>query len=92
MASPIVDFKEHAKMGKQPVDQLGEIPTKCSKEDSNFILILDSLDHQMTTIQDLLNTKSKDRIVESYGRYNSYLLTVDKVSKYSWIFLTVILT
>ena len=71
-------------------NQLEEISTKCLKEDSNFILILDSLDHQMTTI--LLNTKSKDRIVESYDRYNSYLLTVDKISKYSWIFPTVILT
>jgi hypothetical protein len=30
----------------------------------------------------------KDRVVESFDGYNSYLLVVDEVSKYSWIFMT----
>jgi hypothetical protein len=30
----------------------------------------------------------KDRVVESFDGYNSYLLVVDEVSKQSWIFLT----
>ena len=33
-------------------------------------------------------TETKDRIVESYDGYNSYLLIVDEISKYCWIFLT----
>jgi hypothetical protein len=33
-------------------------------------------------------TKKKDWVVESFNGYSSYLLIVDEVSKYSWIFLT----
>jgi hypothetical protein len=38
---------------------------------------------------DLSRPKSTDdRVVESFDGVNSYLLIVDEVSKYSWIFLT----
>jgi len=38
---------------------------------------------------DLSRPKSTDdRVVESFDGFNSYLLVVDEVSKYSWIFLT----
>jgi hypothetical protein len=38
---------------------------------------------------DLLRPKSnEDRVVESFDGFNSYLLVVDELSKYSWIFLT----
>ncbi len=32
--------------------------------------------------------KSKDRMVFSYDRFSSYLLIVDKASRYIWVFLT----
>ena len=33
-------------------------------------------------------TTANDRIVESFDGYNSYLLIVDELSRYTWIFLT----
>lgn len=78
-----VDFKEHAKMGKQPV---GKDPDKVSQRGQRFYFdfgfIRSSNDDYSRP------TKSKDRIVESYDGYNSYLLIVDEISKYCWIFLT----
>ncbi len=32
--------------------------------------------------------KSKDRIVQSFDGYSSYLLILDEVSRFVWIFLT----
>ena len=32
--------------------------------------------------------KSKDRVVQSFDGFNSYLLIVDEVSRYLWVFLT----
>ena len=32
--------------------------------------------------------KEKDRVVLSYDGFNSYLLAVDEISKYVWVFLT----
>ena len=46
-----------------------------------------------TSAADLSHPKStEDCVVESFDGFNSYLLIVDKVSKYSWIFLTSKLT
>ena len=33
-------------------------------------------------------TTAKDRIVQSFDGYNSYVLVVDEKTKYAWIFLT----
>eukprot|EP00956_Cyclotella_meneghiniana_P004202 scaffold5163_cov49-Cyclotella_meneghiniana.AAC.3 len=78
-----VDFKEHAKIGKQPV---GKDPVKVNKRGQRFYFDFGFIRASNNDFS--RPTKTKDRIVESYDGYNSYLLIVDEISKYCWIFLT----
>lgn len=78
-----VDFKEQARIRKQPA---GHDPTKAVSRGQQFYMNFGFIrapndDFSRPNIK-------KDRVVESFDGYNSYLLVVDKVSKYSWIFLT----
>jgi hypothetical protein len=72
-----INFKEQARIQRQPV---GKDPIKVAKRGQQFY---------MDSNEDFSRPrKDKDRVVESFYGYSSYLLTVDKVSKQSWIFLT----
>jgi hypothetical protein len=78
-----IDFKEQARIRKQPV---GRNPMKVAARGRHFYMDYGFIrasneDYSRPTI-------SKDRVVESYDGYTSYLLIVDETSKYSWIFLT----
>lgn len=78
-----VDFKEQARIRKQPS---GRDPNKASIRGQRFYMDFGFIrasndDYSRPNIK-------KDRVVESFDGYNSYLLIVDEVSKYSWIFLT----
>jgi hypothetical protein len=78
-----IDFKEQARIRKQPV---GRNPIKVAARGQRFYMDYGFIrasneDYSKPTI-------SKDRVVESYDGYTSYLLIVDETSKYSWIFLT----
>jgi hypothetical protein len=78
-----VDFKEQARIRKRPV---GRNPVKVSKRGQRFYMDFGFI---RASAADLSQPKSSDdRVVESFDGFNSYLLIVDEVSKYSWIFLT----
>ena len=78
-----VDFKEQARIRKRPV---GRNPVKVSDRGQRFYMDFGFI---RASAADLSRPKSTDdRVVESFDGFNSYLLVVDEVSKYSWIFLT----
>jgi hypothetical protein len=78
-----IDFREQARIQKKPV---GRNPTKVAERGQRFYFDFGFI---RASNEDYSRpTKNKDRVVESYDGYSSYLLVVDEVSKYSWIFLT----
>jgi hypothetical protein len=78
-----IDFKEQARIQKRPV---GRNPVKVSERGQRFYMDFGFI---RASAADLSRPKSTDdRVVESFDGFNSYLLVVDEVSKYSWIFLT----
>jgi hypothetical protein len=78
-----IDFKEQARIRKRPV---GRNPVKVSNRGQRFYMDFGFI---RASAADLSQPKSTDdRVVESFDGFNSYLLVVDEVSKYSWIFLT----
>jgi hypothetical protein len=78
-----IDFKEQARIQKRPV---GRNPTKVAERGKRFYFDFGFI--RASNDDYTRPNKAKDRVVESYDGYNSYLLVVDELSKYSWIFLT----
>jgi hypothetical protein len=78
-----IDFKEQARIQKRPV---GRNPTRVAERGRRFYFDFGFI---RASNEDYSRpTKEKDRVIESYDGFTSYLLVVDEVSKYSWIFLT----
>ena len=78
-----IDFREQARIRKQPV---GRNPQKVSTRGRRFYMDFGFI---RASNDDFSKKSNKtDRVVESFDGYSSYLLVVDEVSKYSWIFLT----
>jgi hypothetical protein len=78
-----IDFKEQTRARKQPV---GRNPNTVSEQGRRFYM---DYGFVRASNEDFdCPTKKKDRVVESLDGYSSYLLIVDEVLKYSWIFLT----
>jgi hypothetical protein len=78
-----IDFKEQARIRKQPA---GRDPNKVSKRGQRFYMDFGFI---RASNEDFSRPNVKtDRVIESFDGYNSYLLIVDEVSKYLWIFLT----
>ena len=78
-----IDFREQARVRKQPV---GRNPQKVSERGSRFYMDFGFI---RASNEDFTKKTTKtDRVVESFDGYTSYLLIVDEVSKYAWIFLT----
>lgn len=78
-----IDFKEQARIRKQPV---GRNPITVSERGKQFHMDFGFL---RASSEDFRKTNLKtDRIVESFDGYTSYLLVVDKATRYAWIFLT----
>jgi len=78
-----IDFAEQARVRKQPA---GRDPDKVTERAARVYLDYGFI---RASNEDYSRPdRKKDRIVESYDGYTSYLLVVDEVSKYAWIFLT----
>jgi hypothetical protein len=78
-----IDFREQARIQKKPV---GRNPTKVAERGQQFYFDFGFI--RVSNEDYSRPTKNKDHVVKSYEGYSSYLLVVDEVSKYSWIFLT----
>jgi hypothetical protein len=78
-----VDFREFARVHKQPV---GRDPSRVSRRAARFYFDFGF----MRASNDDFTKPSvhSDRVVESFDGYTSYLMIVDEVTKYSWIFPT----
>ena len=73
-----VDFKEQARIRKQPV---GRNPVRVCSCGQRFYMDFGFI---RASAADLPRPKSTDdRVVKSFDGFNSYLLVVDEVSKYS---------
>lgn len=73
-----IDFKEQAKIQRRPVSRN---PTKVAERGRRFYFDFGFI--RASNDDFSRPTKEKDRVVESYDGFTSYLLIVDKVSKYS---------
>jgi hypothetical protein len=78
-----VDFREYARVHKQPV---GRDPSRVSRKAARFYFDFGFM--RASTSDFAKPSVETDRVVESFDGYNSYLLIVDEVTKYSWIFPT----
>jgi len=77
-----IDFKEQARIRKQPVGRNPNVSERGKQFHMDFgFLRASSEDFRKTNLK-------TDRIVESFDGYTSYLLVVDKATRYAWIFLT----
>jgi hypothetical protein len=74
-----VDFREQARIRKQPV---GRDPEKVARKATRFYFDFGFIQASNNDFNQ--PSKTTDRIVESFDGYSSYLLVVDEVSKYSW--------
>lgn len=78
-----IDFKEQVRIRKQPA---GRNPVSISRRGQQFHMDFGFL---RASTEDFRATRAKtDRIVESFDGYTSYLLVVDKTTRYTWLFLT----
>jgi hypothetical protein len=78
-----VDFREQARVRRQPV---GRNPDRVTYRAARFYFDFGFI---RASNEDFTRPSVKnDRVVESYDGYSSYLLVVDELTKYSWIFLT----
>jgi hypothetical protein len=79
----LIDFKAQAQIQKQAA-QLLAVRTperkRCFYMDYRFM--------QASTADFSKRDKSKDHVVHSHNGFTSYLLIVDKASRYIWVFLT----
>jgi hypothetical protein len=79
-----IDFKEQARIRRLPA---GRDPNKVSERGQRFYMDYGFV--RASNDEDFdWPTKKKDRVIESFDGFSSYLLIVDEVSKHSWIFLT----
>jgi hypothetical protein len=78
-----IDFKEQARIRKQPV---GNNPLKVCARAKRFYIDFGFL--RASTDDFTKPNAKKDRIIQSFDGYSSYVLVVDEFTKYSWIFLT----
>ena len=79
----ISEAQMSATTSKQPVRNN---PTPIVEQGQQFYL---DFDFMGASTEDYTRPdKEKDQVVLSYDGYNSYLLAVDEVSKYVWVFLT----
>jgi KUP system potassium uptake protein len=78
-----IDFKEHARIRKQPA---GQNPLRVSSRAKRFYI---DFGFMRASTEDFSKPNAKtDRVVESFDGYTSYVLVVDEKTKHSWIFLT----
>ena len=78
-----IDFKEQARIRKQPV---GRNPIRVSERGRRFYMDFGFI--RASNSDYTRPSPITDRVIESFDGYSSYLLIVDEVSKYTWIFLT----
>lgn len=77
-----IDFKEQARIRKQAAGRTAERTTENGKRfymDFGFL--------RASTSDYSRPDKKRDRIIQSYDGYNSYLIVVDEASRYVWVFL-----
>jgi hypothetical protein len=78
-----IDFAEQARVRKQPA---GRDPEKVSGKATRMYL---DYGFVRASNEDFSRPdRKKDRVIESYDGFTSYLLVVDEVTKYAWLFLT----
>ncbi len=78
-----VDFKEQAQIWKQAAKHSAVCTTELKRHfymDFGFM--------HASTSDFSWPDKTKDRVIQSFDRYSSYLLIVDEASRFVWIFLT----
>jgi hypothetical protein len=79
----VIDWKEEARIQKQAAQRSAERTTDCKRRfymDFGFM--------RASTSNFLKPNKKYDRVVLSYDGFLSYLLIIDEVSRFVWVFLT----
>ena len=74
---------EAATVERQPI---GHNPHKVEKRGQRYYMDFGFI--RVSAEDYSRQNKEKDRIVQSFDGYNSYLIIVDGVSRYLWVFLT----
>ena len=78
-----IEWKNQAGIRKQ---RAGSTPMKVTHAGERFYADFGFV--RASAIDYTKPSKEKDRIVQSYDGFNSYLLVVDEISKHLWVFLT----
>jgi hypothetical protein len=78
-----IDWKEEARVQKQPA---GKAVERTSEVGRRFYMDFGFM--RASSSDYTAQNKSVDRVVTSWDGYSSYLLIVDKASRYIWVFLT----
>ncbi len=77
------EIKASTTISKHPADKA---PLNVTKRGQQFYMDFGFM--QASTEDYSRPDNSKDRVVTSYDGYNSYLVVVDEISRYVWVFLT----